>query len=150
MAQAKKVFNAASPGFLYTLIVSALTIFAASGVTFPDNPQDIAGHITTLLSTGGFFAIIGVIVSSVAFPIWNAYQKGNLSFNGIWRNTFTWIALGNLVFAAIALTGFVLPDGTVEQIVAAISAKDWTALISMFVTTIIPAIVRFIKQRNQA
>lgn len=145
----KKIFDAGSPGFLYTLIVGALTIFAAAGVQFPDNPGDIAGEVTTLLSTGGFFAIIGVIVASVAFPIWNAAQKGNLSFGGIFRNTLTWVSIGNILFAAIALTGFVLPDGTVEAIVGAIAAKDWTSLISLFVTTILPAIVRFVKERNR-
>ena len=145
----KTVFDVSSPGFLYTVIVSALTILAATGVTFPANPADIAGEITTLLSTSGFFAIVGVIVASVLFPIWNAYKKGELSFAGVFGNTLTWIAIGNIGFALLALFGLNLPEGTVEQIVYGIQQKDWSALISLLVTTIIPTIVRFIKDKRQ-
>lgn len=144
----KQVFNASSPGFIYTLVVAFLTIFAAAGVQFPDKAGELANDIATTLSASGFYAIIGVIVASVAFPIWNAIQKKTLSFAGVFNSTLTWIALGNALFAAIALTGFTLPDGTIEQLVMAISVKDWGAIISMLVTTIIPAIVRFIKDKN--
>ena len=145
----KQVFDASSPGFLYTVIVSALTIFAASGVSFPADPGAIAGEITTLLSTGGFFAIVGVVVASIGFPIWNAWKKGALTFGGLFSSTLTWIALGNILFAGLALLGLSLPDGTVEQIVYGIAQKDWTALFSLLVTTIVPAVVRFIKDKNK-
>jgi len=144
----KQVFNASSPGFIYTLTVAFLTIFAAAGVQFPDKAAALANEVSTTLSSSGFYAIIGVIVASIAFPIWNAIQKKSLSFNGVFNSTLTWIAIGNALFAGIALTGFTLPDGTVEQLVMAISVKDWGAIISMLVTTIIPAVVRFIKDKN--
>lgn len=147
-AQAKPVFDAGSPGFLYTIIVSLLTIIAAAGVSFPESPADIAGDFTTLLSTSGFYAILGVIASSVAFPIWNAYKKGSIEFKGIFSSTLTWVAIGNIVFASIALTGFTLPDGTVEALVNAVAAKDWGAIISMLFTTIVPTIVRFLKDKK--
>ena len=137
-----------SPGFIYTIVVAFLTIFAASGVQFPDKTADLANEVTTLLSSSGFYSIIGVIVASVAFPIWNAIQKKTLSFKGVFSSTLTWVAIGNAVFAAIALTGFTLPDGTIEQLVVAISVKDWGAIISMLFTTIVPAIVRLIKDKN--
>jgi hypothetical protein len=41
---AKQVFDASSPGFLYTVIVSALTIFAASGVIVPGRPRRNCGR----------------------------------------------------------------------------------------------------------
>jgi hypothetical protein len=145
----KKLFDAGSPGFLYTVTVSVLAMFAWSGVEFPAKPAEIAGEITTLLSGGGFYAIIGVIVASVAFPIWNAYKKKALTFRGIFNSTLTWISLGNILFAGLALTGFLLPEGTVEQIVYAVEAKDWTTIISMLITTIVPAVVRFIKDKKQ-
>ncbi len=144
----KKVFDAGSPGFIYTVIVSALTIFAAAGVTFPDSPADIAGEFTTLLSTGGFYAVLGVIATSIGFPLWNAYQKRQLTFNGIFSSTLTWVALANIAFGALALTGFTLPDGTVEALVNAVAQKDWGAIISMLFTTIIPTVVRFIKDKK--
>lgn len=145
----KKIFDSSSPGFLYTVVVSILALFAWAGVEFPAKPAELAGEVTTLLSGGGFYAILGVVVASIAFPIWNAVQKKSLSFDGIFSSSLTWIALGNILFAALALTGFLLPDGTVEQIVYAVEAKDWAAIISMLVTTIIPAVVRFIKDKKQ-
>jgi len=145
----KKAFDSTSPGFLYTVVVSALALFAWAGVEFPSSPADIAGEITTLLSGGGFYAILGVVAASIAFPIWNAVQKKSLSFDGIFSSTLTWVALGNILFAGLALTGFLLPKGTVEQIVYAVEAKDWASIISILVTTIIPAVVRFIKDRKQ-
>ena len=141
----KQVFDASSPGFLYTVIVSALTIFAASGVSFPADPGAIAGEITTLLSTGGFFAIVGVVVASIGFPIWNAWKKGALTFGGLFSSTLTWIALGNILFAGLAL----LPPGTAEQLAYAIYAKDCTSLTSRLLTVILPAVVRFIKDKNK-
>ena len=144
-----KLFDAGSPGFLYTVIVSVLTIFAAAGVSFPDNPEQIAGEFTTLLSTGGFYAVLGVIATSIGFPLWNAYQKKQFNFQGIFSSTLTWIALANIAFGALALTGFTLPDGTVDALVAAVLAKAWGAIISMLFTTIIPTVVRFIKDRKQ-
>lgn len=145
---AKKVFDKKSPGFLYTLIVSILTILAIAGVQFPENPADIAGELSNLLSTSGFWALIGVAVSSVFFPIYNAWKKGNLSLKGIFSNTLTWVAIAVLGFDALALIGLKFPEGTAEQLVYAVFAKDWSALISMLVTTILPAVVRYIKDRR--
>jgi hypothetical protein len=125
----KKLFDAGSPGFLYTVTVSVLAMFAWSGVEFPAKPAEIAGEITTLLS--------------------GAYKKKALTFEGIFKSTLTWISLGNILFAGLALTGFLLPEGTVEQIVYAVEAKDWTTIISMLITTIVPAVVRFIKDKKQ-
>ena len=142
------VFNAASPGFVYTVMVSALTVLALAGVQFPDNPADIAADLSNLLSTSGFWALIGVAVSSVAFPIYNAWKKGDLSFKGIFSNTLTWVAIAVLVFYGVALIGLNFPAGTGEQIVYAVFAKDWSALVSILVTTVLPAIVRFIKEKN--
>jgi len=147
--KSNKVFDAASPGFLYSIIAGVLTIFAVSGVHFPDSAQILAGQITTTLSTGGIYAIIGVIISSVAFPIYNAVKSGlKFSLHTIFSSTLTWIALGNIVLSLLALTGLVLPAGTLEQIIGAVKAKDWIALGSLMVTSIIPTIIRWIKRRQ--
>ena len=149
--QTKKVFDASSPGFLYSLIVAILTIFAVSGVHFPTTAETLAGEITTTLSTGGIFSIIGIIVSSVVFPIYNAVKSG-LKFNlkTIFGSTLTWIALGNIALSLLMLTGFALPDGTLEQIIGAVQSRDWIALGTLVVTTIIPTIVRWIKSKQAA
>lgn len=147
----KAVFNAKSPGFLYTITVTVLTIFAVSGVHFPTSAEVLAGDITTTLSTSGIYAIIGVIISSVAFPIYNAVKSG-LKFSAatIFSSTLTWIAIGNIILSLLAIYGFVLPDGTLEQVIGAVQTKDWMALGSLFFTTIVPTVVRWIKDRNKA
>lgn len=147
----KKVFNAASPGFLYSLIVAVLTVFAVSGVQFPTNAETLAGEITTTLSTGGIFAITGILIASIIFPIYNAVKSG-LKFTAktIFGSTLTWIALGNIVVALLVLGGVYFPDGTVEQIVNAVKMRDWIGLGTLLVTSIIPTIVRWIKSRQTA
>lgn len=126
-----------------------LTIFAVSGVHFPTPAEILAGQITTTLSTGGLYAIIGVVISSVAFPIYNAVRSGlKFSLQTIFQSTLTWIALGNIVLSLLAITGLVLPDGTVEQVIAAVQTKDWISLISLLATSIVPTIIRWIKDRK--
>ena len=145
----KDVFNASSPGFLYSVIVGILTIFAVSGVTFPDSADVIANDVTTSLSTGGIYAIIGIIISSFAFPVYNAIKSG-LKFNltTIFGSTLTWIAIGNIILSLLVIYGFVLPKGSVELVVGAIVAKDWTGLGGFVFTTLVPTIVRWIKDRK--
>lgn len=144
----KRVFDASSPGFLYTVIVSILTVLGLANIEFPAPADQIAGEIVTALNGTGFFAVISILIASVLFPIWNAWQKGDITFKGIFSNTLTWVSLANILFGALALWGFSLPSGTVEQIINAVFAKDWSSLISIVVTTVIPTIVRFIKDRK--
>ena len=149
MSTKKQIFDASSPGFLYTIIVAVLTIFAVTGVQFPTPVDVLAGDIETTLSTSGIYAIIGVVISSVIFPIYNAFKSGlKFSINTVFSSTLTWVAIGNIILSLLALTGFVLPDGTLEQIIAAVSTKDWIALASMFFTTIVPTFVRWLKDRR--
>ena len=143
------VFNSASPGFLYTVIVTALTLLALAGVQFPDNPADTATDLVNLLSTSGFWALIGVAASSIFFPVYNAWKKGDLSFRGIFTNVLTYVALAVLAFDAMALFGLNFPAGTAENIVYAVFAKDWSSLISILVTVVLPTVVRFIKDKKQ-
>ena len=145
-----KTFDASSPGFLYTVLVGVLTIFTVSGVHFPTPAEQLAGDLVSTLSQGGIYALIGVLVSSVIFPIWNAAKFGLKSLKEIFSSVLTWIALGNILLAAVALTGFVLPDGTLEQVILAVQMKDWSALAGVLFTTIIPTLVRFIKDKKAA
>jgi hypothetical protein len=144
----KAAFDASSPGFLYTVIVTALTLLALAGVQFPDNPADTAADLTNLLSTSGFWALIGVAASSILFPIYNAWKKGSLTFKGVFSNVLTYVALGVLFFDGLALLGLNFPTGTAEQLVYAVFAKDWTSLISLLFTVILPTVVRFIKSKQ--
>mgnify|MGYP003520367833 FL=1 len=145
----QKFFVVLSPGFLYSVIVSALTIFAGAGVAFPKVPIDLGAEIVNSFNTGGVYALIGVIVASVVFPIYNAISAGTFSLKGIFSRNLTWIALGNIAVSGLALTGFVLPDGTPEQIVGAVSAKDWMSVVSIVALTVGNTLLRLIKQKAQ-
>ena len=79
-----------------------------------------------------------------------SHKKKQFNFQGIFSSTLTWVALANTFFAVLALTGFTLPDGAVDALVAAVLAKDWGAIISMLFTTIIPTVARFFKDRKQS
>lgn len=150
MSVTKKVFSTRSPGFLYAAIVAVLTIFAAAGVDLPQDPETLGTELVTSLSNGGIFALVGVIVSSLVFPIYNFVQSGaKFSFAAIFSKTTTWIALGVAASAAIALTGFVLPDGTVEQIVGAVATKDWMSLVSILALTVGNTLIRYIKEKQR-
>lgn len=145
----QKFFEVSSPGFLYSVIVSALTIFAGAGVAFPKVPIDLGTEIVNSFNTGGVYALIGVIVASVVFPIYNAISAGTFSLKGIFSRNLTWIAMGNIAVSGLALTGFVLPDGTPEQIVGAVSAKDWMSVVSIVALTVGNTLLRLIKQKAQ-
>lgn len=147
MANTAKFFNPGSTGFVYAVITTALSIFAASGVTFPKVPSELGTELVNSYSTGGVYALIGVMVASVIFPIYNAIQAKTFSLKGIFSRNTTWIALGNLAIAAIALTGFVLPNGTVEQVVGAVSLKDWGAVISIIGLNVVNTLLRYIKDQ---
>ena len=150
MSNTKK-FDTASPGFLYSAIVAFLTLFAVSGVSFPKEVDVLGLEITTALSAGGIYAIIGVVLTSIAFPIYN-YVKGGGSFTwlGVFGKTSTWIALGNAAVAGLTTVGFILPDGTVEQIIGAVQAQNWMGLISILALTVGNTLVRFIKDKTPA
>jgi len=144
-----KKFSSSSFPFLYSLVVAILTTFAASGVKFPGTAEEIAGQVTTGLSAGGFYAIIGVVITSLLFPLFNYFitMKGKFSFTAVFTKVSTWVAWGNALLAGVAITGFTLPNGTVEQVIGAIQTKDWMSLISILALTVGNTLIRFLKDR---
>jgi hypothetical protein len=150
MKKSTTKFDTASPGFLYSAIVAFLTLFAVSGVSFPKEVSVLGLEITTALSTGGIYAIIGVVITSVAFPIYN-YFKGGGTFTwlGVFGKKSTWIALGNAAVAALATGGFMLPDGTVDQIIGAVQSQNWMGLISVLALTVGNTFIRWLKEKQE-
>lgn len=144
-------FQLNSPGFLYSAIVVVLAIFAATGVQFPKDPHELATSIITTLSDSGVYSLIGIIVSSFIFPLWNFWkQGGKITLNRILSSTLVWFAIGNAAVAGIALTGFMLPDGTVDQIIGAAYSRDWGTLIVVIFSNIVNPLIRFLKDKNKA
>ena len=145
-----KPFDPKSPGFLYSIIVAALTLFSAAGVSFQQSAEGLASNIVTSLSQGGVYAIFGVVAASIIVPIYNHFRDGGkFNLRDIFSRNVTWVALGNLLLSAVALTGFVLPDGTVQEIFSAVSTKDWMSLVSILALTVGNTLIRFLKQKTQ-
>lgn len=148
--KAQPYFDTTSPGFHYSVVVFVLTVLAAWGVDLPQDPAALGHDIVNTFSTGGIYALIGLLVSSLIFPVYNAIRSGiKFSFKSIFSLNSTWIALLNAVASGLALTGFVLPEGTAEQLVYAASVKDWMALGSAFLLTVGNTLLRFIKENKR-
>lgn len=151
MAAKKQNFDPKSPGAIYSIATLVLTALALAGVGFPESIEGISGQLQTSIQGGSYFALIGLIGGSVLFPIWNLIQKKQkFNWANIFGSTANTVAIGNALFGIVALTGFVLPDGTLEQIMAAIEVKDWGALASVIINTVIVTLVRFLKDRRAA
>lgn len=149
MANQKQNFDPKSPGAVYSLATLVLTILALLGIGFPDSIANISGQLQTSIQWGSYFALIGIVGGSVLFPIWNLIQKKQkLNWKNLFGSTANVVALGNAFLGVVALTGFYLPSGTVEQIVAAVTVKDWGALASVVINTVIVALVRWVKDKK--
>lgn len=144
-------FNSASPGFLYAVIVAVLMVLTGVfGVNFPGTPDQIAGEIFASLNNFGIFALIGVVVSSIVLPVWNARTTAGFSWKKLISSRLTLIAVVNLALSGLALIGLVFPDGMVDQIFAAVGAQDWTGLIVIFFNVFLPTVLRWIKTKTGA
>ena len=149
--QLKKNFDPQSPGAIYSLAVLVLTVLAGLGIGFPDSIPNISGQLQTSIQGGSYFALIGIIGGSVLFPIWNLIQKKQkLNWRNLFGSTANIVSLANAGLGVVALTGFMLPAGTVEQVVAAVQVKDWGALASIVINTVIVSFVRWLKDRKAA
>jgi len=148
---AKQQFDTKSAGFIYSVTAFFLTILAMLGVGFSEPISQISGQLETSIQGANYFGLVALVGGSVLFPIWNLIQKKQkLNWKNLVSSTANIIALVNAALGLIALTGFVLPAGTVEQIVAAVQVKDWAALAAILINVVIPTIVRFIKDKKAA
>jgi hypothetical protein len=56
------------------------------------------------------------------------------------------VSLVTAILGFAALYGFTVPDGTAEQIVSAMYAKDWGVLLSVLAINILNPFIRFLKE----
>ena len=110
----------------------------------------MAGDISTTLSTGGIWAVGGIILSSLVFPIWNFVKSGKkFSLANVFGSTLVWVAMANLAISALVLLGIGVPDGTFEAVGTYIATKDWFGLLGYLASTILPTVIRWIKDQRQ-
>lgn len=148
---AKTKFDPKSTGFIASITYAILAAFAATGIEFPKDPAQIAGDFETTLSSGGIFAVTGLLVTAIIFPVWNFVKKGGkINAKLILGNTTFWISFVTAILGLAALYGFTVPDGTAEQIVGAVYAKDWGVLLSVLAINVLNPFIRFLKEINQA
>lgn len=149
MTPQSKNFNGSNPNFWARLLIFAFSVLALIGIKFPDTPTNLAVDITTSLSTSGFIAVVGILAVSVIMPIYNFVRtKPKLTFASVFGSPNFWIYLFTFVFGIAVLFGINIPDGTSEQFVAAIYAKDWTGLFTIAVTNIVDPIIRWYRDRR--
>lgn len=144
-----KNFNASNLNFWARLLIFVLSVLAMIGIKFPDDPTAIATDITTSISTSGFIAVVGILAVSVIMPIYNFVKtKPKLTAAAIFGSPNFWIYLLSFVFGVAVIVGINVPDGTAEQVISAIYAKDWTALFTVAVTNIVDPLIRWFRDRR--
>lgn len=146
----KKNFSAANPNFWARLLIFGFSVLALIGIKFPDTPASMADQITTSLSTSGFIAVLGVLAISIVMPLYNFIKtKPKINLLALIGSSNFWIYLASFVFGIAVLYGINIPDGTAEQIVGAIYAKDWSALFTIAAANIIDPFVRWLRDKRE-
>lgn len=149
MTQTTQHFDASNLNFWARLLIFLFSVLAMIGIKFPDAPTAMAVDITTSLSTSGFIAVVGILAVSVIMPIYNFIRtKPKINFLAVLASPNFWIYLGSFIFGIAVLYGIKIPDGTADQIVGAIYAKDWTGLFTIAIGNIVDPIVRWFRDRR--
>jgi len=149
MQTVKKNFSATNPNFIARLMIFGLSILTIIGVQFPESPEMITDKITTTISTSGFVAVAGILLISVLMPIYNLVKtKPKITLSTIIGNPNFWIYAASFALGLLVMIGINIPDGTAAQLVGAIYAKDWGALVTLAFANIIDPIVRYFLDRK--
>lgn len=141
----KKTFDPTSPHFYASIFTVALSILAAVNIQFNQPVEQLSDSLATTLTTQGVYAIVGIIFVSVLGPIYTAIQKKSIRL--IWGSTSTWLYLAKALAAILVLIGIGIPEGSAEQLIAAIWAKDWAAVGAIAAVAILDPLIRWIKQK---
>lgn len=151
MTTVKKNFKASNPNFIARLMIFVLSIFTVIGVRLPESPEVITDKITTTISTSGFVAVAGILLISVFMPIYNLVKtKPKITLSTIIGNPNFWIYFASFALGLLVMIGINIPDGTAAELVGAIYAKDWGALVTLAFANIVDPIVRYFLDRKNA
>ncbi len=146
-----KNFDAGNLNFWARLAIFAFSVLAMIGIKFPDDPTTMAVDIVTSISTSGFIGVVGILAVSVIMPIYNfARTKPNISLEAIFGSPNFWIYLVSFLVGVAVLFGINIPNGTAEQLVGAVYAKDWIGLFSVAFANIVDPIIRWFRDRRAA
>lgn len=151
MQIAKKNFDATNLNFWARLVIFVLGLLATLGVKFPADPVSLGTDIVTTLTTGGWYAVLGLMAISVIMPIYNFIRsKPKLSLAAFLGSPNTWLYLATFLVGVTIVLGIKVPEGTGEAIVGAIYAKDWSGLISIMAMNILDPFIRWLRDKRNA
>lgn len=150
MSAKTQKFSTQSSNFWVNVANVLLSVVAMAGVNLPADPATITGDFSTTLSSTGWIAAVGILAINVISPIYHAFLKGSFSLNGVFSSSNFWIQVGSLAASALVLVGLAFPAGTVEEIVGAVYAKDWSALLVILFSNVLNPLIRFFKDRFTA
>ena len=144
-----KNFDASNLNFWARLLIFILSVLTLIGVKFPDSPQVIGEQVTTLISSSGFYAVLGILAVSIIMPIYNLIRtKPKITAATVFGNPNFWIYLLSFLFGIGVLFGVGIPDGTADQIIGAIYSKDWVGLATIAFTNIIDPLIRWFRDKK--
>lgn len=144
----KKLFSLQSPNLWVNILNLVLSVIAIAGVELPQNPNSLSLDIVNTLNTSGVIAVLGLVFVNVASPIYHAVIKNKFSLKNVLASSNFYIQAGTLALAALAYWGLYLPDGTVEQVVGYIFAKDYGSLLGVLFLNVFNPLIRFLKDRK--
>lgn len=148
----KTIFSFRSPHFWLGLLSLLFGAGAVAGISFPASPETLAESIVTTVSQNGIYSVVGLLAVSVIGPIVVFLQRGGpkITWAEFFSSTALWVYVAGFVASILVAVGIKIPAETPEQIVAAVYAKDWAALVSVLLVNVLNPIIRWIKARRAA
>lgn len=145
----KQVFDPRSVGFFQSILLAIFSITALFGIQYPATPDELTGEIITTVSTSGYYALVGILLTSIIAPVYNFIKKGiKVTWANIFGSTVTWVSIGGIAIAGAALVGLQIDPDTPLAIVTAITGRDWGTLVSLLFTSVLLPVIRWIKQKQ--
>jgi hypothetical protein len=146
----KQNFSSSNPNFWARLLIFAFSVIALLGVQIPESPAMLTDKIVTTISGGSAYAVIGILIVSVLMPIINFVRsKPKLDLYAIIGSPNFWIYFASFVLGCLVLLGIDIPDGTAEQLVGAIFAKDWGGLATVAFVNLADPFIRWWRDKRQ-
>lgn len=143
-----KQFSASSRNLWLQVVLFALAIMAGLGIQLPSSPEAIAGDIVNTFTNSGIYAVVGILVVSVIGPVYNFIKsKPRLSFAAFIADPNNWVYFVSFLASLAVIAGIAIPPGTAENLVSAVFARDWAAVASVAVGSVVVPLVRFLIDR---
>lgn len=145
----QKNFDASNLNFWARLAIFILGLLASLGIKFPQDPVSLGTDIVSTLSTGGWYAVLGLMAISVIMPIYNFIRsKPKVTLASFFGSPNTWLYLATFLVGLMIVVGIKVPEGTGEAIVGAIYSKDWSGLISIMAMNVLDPFIRWLRDKR--